>query len=149
MQSTARGKWTRSALVVAVVYAVIGVVTAALAGAATSPQMRTAWRLAGWLLSLATFLSHLTYERIQLRSSVKAGAGHVAAAVALGAFVLAAVGPVRSHWDAADFWRVSVLSLPLWPLLTGVPAFLVALVAGAVLKRFGRRSPSASSNDGI
>jgi hypothetical protein len=132
--------------VVAIVYAVVGLVTAALAGAATSTQMRTAWRLAGWLLSLAAFISHVVYDQIRLRSAVRAGAAHVAAAVALGAFALAAAGPVRSHWGAADFWRASLLSLPLWPIITGVPAFLAALVAGAVLKRLGKRDPSVPSN---
>jgi hypothetical protein len=135
-----RNQWIRPMLLVAIVYAVVGIVTAALAGAAPSPQMRTVWRLAAWLLSLVAFASHIAYERFRLRSGVRATATHVAAAVALGAFLLAAAGPVRSHWGAADFWRVSVLSLPLWPILTGAPAFLAALVAGAVLRRLGRRA---------
>jgi hypothetical protein len=135
-----RNQWIRPVLLVAIVYALVGVVTAALAGAAPSPQMRTVWRWAGWLLSLVVFVGHIAYEQFRLRTGVRATAAHAAAAVALGAFALAAAGPVRSHWGAADFWRVSVLSLPLWPILTGAPAFLAALVAGVVLRRLGRRA---------
>jgi len=127
-------------LLVAVAYPVIGIVTAELSSVASSPRMSTVWRLSAWVLSLIAFVSHVLYEQFRLRSGVRAGATHVAMAVALGAFLLAAAGPVRSHWGAADFWRVSVLSLPLWPILTGVPAFLAALVAGAVLRRLGRRA---------
>lgn len=131
-------------LAAAVVYAVVGIVTATFAGTATSPQLRTVWRLAAWILSLAAFSGHIAFEQMHLRSAVRPTAAHVAAAVALGAFVLAAAGPVRGHWGAADFWRASLLSLPLWPVITGVPAYLVALVAAAVLKRLGsdRSAPS-------
>ena len=133
-------------VVVAIVYAVVGIVTAALAGAAVSTQMRTGWRLAAWLLSLAAFIGHVAYEQLRLKSAVRATAAHAAAAVALGAFALAAAGPVRGHWGASDFWRASLLSLPLWPVITGVPAFLVALVAATVLKRLGSGDRSVPSN---
>jgi hypothetical protein len=135
-----RNQWIRPMLLVGIVYAVVGIATAELAGAARSPQMVTLWRWSAWLLSLVAFAGHIAYEQFRLRDGVRATATHVAAAVALGAFLLAAGGPVRSHWGAADFWRVSVLSLLLWPILTGVPAFLAALVAGAVLRRLGRRA---------
>jgi len=138
MPVIARRQWIRSTLVVAIVYAVIGVVTADLSGSASTPQMRTAWRLAAWLLSFVAFAGHLVHEEVRLRSAVRSAAGHAAAAVALGAFLLAAVGPVLSHWGAADFLRTSLLSLGLWPILAGVPAFLVALVAGSTLRRLVR-----------
>ena len=133
-------------LVVAIAYAVVGAATAALAGAAVSTQMRTAWRLAAWLLSLTAFIGHVAYEQLRLESAVRATAVHAAAAVALGAFALAAAGPMRAHWGAADFWRASLLSLPLWPVITGVPAFLVALVAAKVLKRLSGGDRSMPSN---
>jgi hypothetical protein len=135
MHPTARNQWLRPMLVAAIIYAVVGLVTAYLARSAPSPQMRNAWRLAAWLLSLVTFVGHIAYEQVRLRSAVRNAAAHCAAAVALGAFALAVAGPVRTHWGAPDFWRVAVLSLPLWPILTGVPAFVVALVAGWILRR--------------
>lgn len=56
-------------------------------------------------------------------------------------YAVIGVGPVRSHWSADDFWRTAVLSLPLWPVLTGIPAFLAALLGGSILGRlFGSRT---------
>jgi hypothetical protein len=135
MHLPARHQWLRPMLLAAAMYAVVGIVTAYLARSAPSLQMRTTWRLTAWLLSLVTFLGHIAYEQVRLRSPVRITAARSAAAVALGAFALAIAGPVRSHWGAADFWRTAALSLPLWPVLTGVPAFVVALVAGSILRR--------------
>lgn len=136
MQLTARNRWIRPVLLVAVIYATVGIVTASLARSAPSPEARTLWRLVAWLLSVLAFAGHLVYEQVRLRAAVRIAAAHAAAAVALAAFMLAAVGPVRSHWGAADFWRAAALSLPLWPILTGVVAFLVAFLAGSILRRF-------------
>jgi hypothetical protein len=141
---TGRNTWLRSALLVAVIYAVVGIVTADLAKSAQTIQLRTLWRLAAWLVSLIAFASHVGHERLRVGNSTRQAALHAAAAVALGAFALAAMGPARSHWDATDFRRVAVLSLALWPILTGVPAFLVALVAGSILGRVVVRKKSAS-----
>jgi hypothetical protein len=139
-----RSSWRRSMLLVAFIYAAVGVLTAELAKSADSMQMRSFWRLAAWGLSLVVFSGHVGHERFRARSVTKQAALHVAAAVALGTFALAAVGPVRAHWNAADFWRTAVLSLPLWPVLTSVPAFLVALLAGSLLDRVADRERPAS-----
>jgi hypothetical protein len=132
--ATARRRWIRPMLIVAILYAVVGVATAALAKPA-SPEMRSIWRGTAWLLSLAAFAGHVAYEQLRLRTGVRTTALHAAIAVALGAFLLALAGPVRSHWGMADFWRSSVLSLALWPLLTGIPAFLAALAGAFVVTR--------------
>ncbi len=145
---TARNRWIRPALLVAIIYLVVGIGTAALAKSAASPQMVTVWRLAAWLLSLVAFVGQIAHEQLRLRSGVRATAAHTAAAVAFGAFALAVAGPVRSHWGTTDFWRVAILSLPLWPILTGVPAFVVAFVAGSILRRLLGRDHSAPSNPG-
>jgi hypothetical protein len=131
---TARRQWIGPVIIVALCYALVGVATAALAKPA-SPEMRSVWRATAWLLSLAAFAGHVAYEQLRLRTGVRTTAIHAAVAVALGAFLLAAAGPVRSHWGMADFWRSSVLSLALWPLLTGIPAFLAALVGAFVVAR--------------
>lgn len=131
---TARTQWIRVMLLAAVCYSVAGIVTALLARYAPSTQLRTACRLAAWIVGLAIFLAQIAWERLRLRSAVLPAALHAAIAVALGAVALAAVGPVRSHWGEADFWRVSALSLPLWPIVLGVPAFVAALVVGRILR---------------
>ncbi|HEX6559212.1 MAG TPA: hypothetical protein VF021_07100, partial [Longimicrobiales bacterium] len=129
MTADPRHRWLRSVLLIGLAYAIIGVLTGSLAQSASSIRMQTVWRLAAWLLSLALFAGQVTYERLRLDSSAARTALRAAGAVAIGAFLLAAVGPVRSYWGTERFWQVTVLSLLLWPVGTGVPAYLVALVA--------------------
>lgn len=131
MSLPVRDRWIRTMLLVAAIYVVVGVVTADVAWF----QGGTGWRLAAWVVSLVVFLAHVAHEQRRARVSARVGATHAATAVALGTLVLAAVGPVRSHWAAPDFWRVAALSLPLWPILAGVPAWTVAWVVGAILAR--------------
>lgn len=134
-----RNGHTGAVVLAALAYVVIGVATATFAGPAVTPQTRTAWRLAAWVLSLAVFLVHLGYEHVRIGNSDVRGALRTAAAVALAAFVLALVGPVRTHWTARDFGRAVILSVVVWPIATGVPAFLVSLLGGMVLRRYAHR----------
>lgn len=120
-------------------YVVIGIATATFAGSAATAQTRTAWRLAGWVLSLALFLGHIGYEHVRVGNGDARGALRTAAAVAIAAFVLALVGPVRAHWNASDFGRAVILSVVVWPIATGVPAFLVSLLGGMVFRRYAHR----------
>jgi hypothetical protein len=140
--STSRS-WVRTALVVAVLYAIIGFVTVAInqaAGGGRSTGLQ-AVRIASWLLSALVFLGHLTGEA---RRSVRAAgaAGRASAAVALATFILALVATVRQV--QAGNTRLAVLvALFVWPLLTG----LVSLGTGWVLVRLLRavtRGPGAS-----
>jgi hypothetical protein len=143
MHSTTRNRWIVLMLLVAVTYAVVGIVTSNFASS-PSPQTLRAWRGAAWLVSLIAFTGQIAYEQLRFRSAVKSTAAHAAAAVALGAFVLAAAGPVRSHWGASEFLRVTLLSLAAWPLLLGLPAYLAALAIGTLLRRLGVRETSAN-----
>jgi hypothetical protein len=135
-------RWGVSSVFLAsVAYVVVGMGTAALAGAASSPPAVKAWRLAAWLLSLAIFAIHLLVERRRSGRRLRA-AGQVALAVALGALALAALGPVRKHFGEPHPLNLIMLSLVAWPVLAGVPAFVVALVIGVALDR------GTSSTDG-
>src|SRR5437762_3484018 len=79
------------------------------------------------------------YEHYRRSSSPRATALHAAGAVALGAFGLALVANV--HWVLAETHgqRPPLLALPVWPVITAIPAFLGALAVAAVLTRFSRR----------
>ena len=130
-----RRAWVTSALLFAVVYPLIGVIFALPAhGAATKP-----WRWAAWLASAAGFAAHLWYEHSRRRSSPVRGAAHVAAAVALGAFLLAAWINVHGWWVEPGHVRpMALLALIAFPLGTGLPAFVVGLVALATAARLRR-----------
>jgi hypothetical protein len=121
---------------VGVVYLVAGLAFATLAGGAASAQLRVTWRLAAWVVSAVAFAAHIRYEHVRLRSSPRITALHAALAVALGAFGLAVAATV--HAQAVSSIRPAyALALVLWPVLTAVPAFIVALAVAALAA--GRR----------
>jgi hypothetical protein len=126
---------------VAIVYPVVGIIFAALANPSVSKEMRVGWRLAAWLVCAAVFAAHLGYEHSRLRSSSPRAALHVSVAVALGAFVLAVWVNVHAQWAASGPQSsLAPLALIVFPVVTGAPAFVVALVALAVLARTRRRN---------
>jgi hypothetical protein len=131
-------RWLRTVIPFGVAYVVVGIVTADLAGSAGSARARSAWRLAAWGVSALLFGSQLVAERIRFKNTTLRSALHTSAAVALGALALAAAGPVRAHWGT-DTQQRAVMALLLWPALTGIPSFLVALGAGAALSALGRK----------
>lgn len=122
-------------------YVLAGNGFAVLAGLASSPAGVKAWRLGSWLLSLLIFACHFAGER-RLRTRPVRSATILACAVALGAFGVAVLGPLRAHWDEPARSRLVLLSIVAWPLITGVPAFFVALTARLLVDRVGRRSAS-------
>jgi len=130
----------RAVLVVGVVYSVAGIVFGALAGQAASPQVRGAWRLAAWVVSAAAFGAHIAYEQIRLGSSPRITALHVSSAAGLGAFALAVAANVHALTASQHQHALALrLSLAIWPVMTALPAFVVALVAALLFAR-ARRS---------
>jgi hypothetical protein len=140
MDVSGRKPWVRATIVAGVAYFVVGYGSAAL-DPSVPDKARFAWRLSAWVVSAAVFAVHIGYEHFRLADSPRAIALHSAAAVALGAFLLATAATVRSAVSAshAPYWRF-LLALVVWPVITGVPAFVVALVAGAALARLPRRA---------
>ena len=135
-----KGAAIRAIVLLGVVYCVAGIVFGALAGRAASHEMVVAWRLAAWLVSAVAFGAHIVYEQVRLRSSPRITAFRVALAAGLGAFGLAVAANV--HALAVSPQQHSTLlglSLLLWPVITALPAFVVALIA-AILLAWARRS---------
>jgi hypothetical protein len=133
---------TRAVVLVGVFYAVVGVVFA------WPVNHVRAWRLAAWLVSAAAFAVHIGYESLRARAVPSRVAVRVAAAVALGAFGLAVSATIHSFavGSSGQHRRLVTLALAIWPIMTGVPAFVVALAASFVLARLaGRRAPSRAS----
>jgi disulfide bond formation protein DsbB len=121
----------------AIVYPVVGVVFAF----AASQGMVVFWRLAAWLVCLVTFAVHLWYEHFRLQSPPYKAALRVSLAVALGAFLLAVWINVHAHWSAAGPPNpFALLSLFLFPVITGVPALVVAMIVASLLPRAGQRT---------
>ncbi len=132
MNSSGRSRSLRALLLVGATYLVVGITFAALPAA--SNQMRVTWRLAAWVISAIAFAAHIGYEHVRLRSSPGTTALHASLAVALGAFGVAVAANVHAQ-AAATHQRSVALALVLWPVLTALPAFVVALAAAAALAR--------------
>lgn len=134
MDASDRQAWVRAALLLGLVYLLIGRVFALPAD-----HVR-AWRLAAWLVSGVAFAAHIGYEHFRLRSSPPSTAMHAAVGVAIGAIGLALAGMIRSVSTGSPIRAAWLLALVVWPAVTAIPAFLVALLAGTVLARLPKRA---------
>ena len=131
MGESHRQSWVGAAVLSGIGYNLVGLVFAIPA------THVLAWRLAAWFVSAAGFAAHIAYERFRLRHSPGPAALHVACAVALGAFGLAVGANIHSLTIASttQHRRLLLLALVIWPVMTALPAFLVALVTNVVLAR--------------
>ena len=131
MDEARRQQYARVVVLVGVMYALIGVV---FAWPATHVRV---WRLAAWLVSAAAYAAHIGYERFGLRNVPPRAAWHVALAVALGAFGLAVAATIHSLSVVSTHQhrRLLLVALVVWPIMTGLPAYLVGLGVSEVLAR--------------
>ncbi len=141
--TTDRPGWLLPASLAAALYLVAGVAFGALAGSATTQQTRFAWRLAAWVVSAVAFATHIGYERLRRRSSLRATAARASLAAAAGAFALAVAANVHALRAGTGNGRLLFLALFIWPVGTAVPAFVAALVAAAGLSWVRPRDPAA------
>ena len=137
MDLSSSRRWVGVVLLVGVVYCLAGLVFGSLAARAGSPQVRVMWRLAAWLVSAGAFAAHIWHEHNRLQTSPQTAAFHTSVAVALGAFGLA-VGASIHALTASSSQHFPALMLLIWPVMTAVPAFVVALAATAGLARLRR-----------
>jgi len=115
-----------------VVYLVVGV---AFPNPPSANKMQFIWRLGAWLICVVAFAIHIGLEHFRLRNSPTRTALHASVAVALGAFGLAAAANIHALTSGAGNRRLLALALVIWPIVTGVPAFIVALAAAAGFAR--------------
>ena len=120
-------------ILLGVVYLVVGLIFGALAGSAASHQTVVVWRLAAWVISAAAFGAHIWHEHFRLRNSPRITAWHASAAVALGAFALAVAARIHAHVTGSGNPHLLTFALVAWPVLCGLPAFVVAFAAAAGL----------------
>ena len=132
MAESSRQSWVPAAVLVGIGYAVVGILFA-------MPTTHVhAWRLAAWVVSAIGYTAHIAYELFRLKNPPGSAALHVALAVGLGAFGLAVGANIHSlSAGSTDQHRqlLLLLSLVIWPVITALPAFLVALCTNIVLTR--------------
>lgn len=139
MDDSSRQRWLLTAILVGVLYLGVAMVTGALAGAAGSNQIQFFWRLSAFVISAVVFAAHIASEHFRLRNTARPTAWHASVAVAFGALGLALMANIHDLGSASGYRPRMLIALVAWPLLTAVPAFIVALVVAAVLgvKRLG------------
>jgi hypothetical protein len=125
-----RQPWVRAVVLLGITYALVGILFAQPAA------HLQAWRRAAWLVSAIGYAAHIVYERFRLRSPPVSSALHVAFAVALGAFGLAVAANIHSlsSGSTSQHRQLLLLALGIWPVVTALPAFLVALGINALLQ---------------
>jgi len=131
MAESPRQSWVPTVVLLGVGYALVGIVFAVPAAHVQ------AWRLAAWVVSAIGYAAHIGYERYRLQHSPGSAALHVACAVALGAFGLAVGANIHSlsTGSTSQHRQLLLLSLGIWPVITALPACLVALGISVVLAR--------------
>jgi len=123
------------------VYLVVGV---AFPNPSASHEIQFMWRLAAWLICAIAFAMHIGLEHSRLRNSPRRTALHASGSVALGAFALAAAANLHALTARIGNQRLLALALVIWPIMAGVPAFVVAWAVAAGLAR-ARPNDKASS----
>jgi hypothetical protein len=135
MNALQKQRWIAVMLLLGVVYLLAGLIFGRLASSAPSHQLVVASRLAAWVISAVAFAAHIWYEQFHLHDSARVTALHAALAAALGAFALAAAASLHA---SATHRHFPPTALVIWPLMTLVPAFLVALLVAAGLAHVRR-----------
>jgi len=91
------------------------------------------------MVSAFVYAAHIGYEHFRIRSSPRSTALHVAFGAAVGGFGLAAAAIIHSLLTGTGNLRLLRIALLIWPLITAVPAFVVAFVLAVALAQVPRR----------
>lgn len=133
MNNPKRRLWLRAVLLTGAIYCTIGITFSAFA-ARSSHRMAVAWNVASFAVSLVVFAVHIGYEHFGIGNRPLNVAWHTSLAVALGSFLLAVSANIHSFRVANSQHGLLAIALVVWPLMTGIPAFGVALIAAVALK---------------
>jgi uncharacterized membrane protein (DUF4010 family) len=125
-------QWLWAAILFGTMYAIAGI---AFPNPSAPNETQFMWRLAAWLTCAVAFAIHIGFEHMRLRNSPFCTALHASAAVALGALALAVAAIIHALTAGTGNQGLLALAPVIWPILTGVPAFVVAFAAAAGLAR--------------
>jgi hypothetical protein len=132
LNTSGKYRWLRTVIPFGMVYLVVGI---AFPNPPASNPTQFMWRLAAWLICALAFALHIGLEHFRLRNSPCRTALHASLSVALAAFALAAAANIHARTAGTGNQRLLALALVIWPILAGLPAFVVALTVAAGLAR--------------
>lgn len=116
-------------------YLVAGTISSALAAAAHPGPMQFFARASAFGISAVILALHVAYERLRLGSATMRAAWHGAVGAAFGGFGLALMANIHDLGSATGYRPRMLVALVAWPFITAVPAFVVALVVAAVVRK--------------
>jgi len=130
LSTSGKYRWLPAVILFGLVYLVVGV---AFPNPSAANRMQFIWRLAAWLICAVAFAIHIGLEHFRFRNAPRSTALHAAVSVALAAFGLAAAANIHAVTTGSGNQRLLALALLIWPIMTGVPAFVIAWLASAGL----------------
>jgi uncharacterized membrane protein len=140
MNSSSQSVWARMVILIGAIYFVVGYVFAKFAGMVAFNQSRLTWNRLAFIVCAVAFAFHIAYEHYRVRSTAKITAWHTGLAAALGGLMLAVAANIHDLGSASGYRSRLLIALVVWPLLTGVPAFILALLTAAGLTVIRRRA---------
>ena len=134
MNTSDRKQWIRVVLLLGALYFIVNFASSRLGAWPVTNSLAKTWNRLGFLISAVAFALHIGYEHFRQKTPPRRTASHVALAVALGAFGLAVAANLHGYWVSSSNQRSLVFALVSWPLVTGLPAFLIALISASALR---------------
>jgi uncharacterized protein (DUF486 family) len=134
MNTSNRKQWIRVVLLLGALYFIVNFASSRLGAWPVTSSMAKTWNRLGFLISAVAFVLHIGYEHFRLNNPPRTTASHTAFAVALGAFGLAVAANLHGYLVSSTNQRSLAFALVAWPMLTGLPAFLIALICTSVLR---------------
>src|SRR4030095_4170719 len=131
--------WREAVLLTGVFYCTVGIAFTTFGSWSSSNRGVVAWRIASFVVSLVAFAIHIGYEHFSVVNRPPIVALHTSLAVAFGGFLLALAANINSFRVANSKHGLLALALIIWPVMTGIPAFVVALITAAGLKFIRRK----------
>ncbi len=140
MNDAGRPPWLGTAILAGALYVAAGMSSAALARAAGTGRMEFFWRLSAFVASVVVLAAHVGYEHFRLRRTMRPTVWHATVGGAFGGFGLALLANIHDLGSASGYRPKMLIALAAWPLLTAVPACVVAMVVAAGLGRLRVRA---------
>lgn len=123
-----------------VAYFAIGVGSAIFSNPVAARDLQALMRLVALSLGILVFSLHIRYEISHWSGSPRITALRSSAALAGGTFLLAVYAVLYALINGTRSPRAMLLALVIWPLVTGVLGFLVALTAAAAVHSWRARN---------
>jgi uncharacterized membrane protein len=125
-------KYIKRVISFGIIYLVIGILSAFVTNPMESTGMQTALRLLALAFAIAAFVYHIRLNLFHSNQSVLKAAINAAIATAFGTFLLAVLANINSILTEAENKNQMPLALIIWPVVTGLLAFLSGFVVAKI-----------------